>query len=56
MKVFADTAYFIALLNGDDAAHQKALHYSRQSFRAIVVTEFVLLELADAFSRPPGQK
>ena len=55
MKVFADTAYFIALLNGDDAAHQKALHYSRQFFREIIVTEFVLLELADAFSRPPDR-
>lgn len=52
MKVFADTAYFIALLNGDDAAHQVALDYSRRAFREIVVTEFVLLELADAFSRP----
>ncbi len=53
MKVFADTAYFIALLNGDDTAHARALAYSRHAFREIVVTEFVLLELADAFCRPP---
>jgi len=55
MRVFADTAYFIALLNGDDAAHERALRFSRQHFREIVVTEFVLLELADAFSRPPDR-
>ncbi|MFO1483174.1 MAG: PIN domain-containing protein [Verrucomicrobiaceae bacterium] len=55
MRVFADTAYFIALLNGEDAAHVPALAYSRQAFREIVVTEFVLLELADAFSRPPDR-
>lgn len=56
MKVFADTAYFIALLNGDDAAHERALGFSRRSFREIVVTEFVLLELADAFCRPSDRQ
>ncbi len=55
MKVFADTAYFIALLNGDDAAHEPALGFSRRAFHEIVLTEFVLLELADAFSRPPDR-
>jgi predicted nucleic acid-binding protein len=55
MRVFTDTAYFIALLNGGDAAHEKALGYSRQVFQEIVLTEFVLLELADAFSRPPDR-
>ncbi len=55
MKVFADTAYFIALLNAKDSAHDLALHYARQSFQQISVTEFILLELADAFSRPPDR-
>jgi predicted nucleic acid-binding protein len=55
MKVFADTACFIALLNGKDAAHEMALHYSRQIYRQVAVTEFVLLELADAFSCPPDR-
>ena len=52
MKVFADTAYFIALLNSKDAAHSLALEYARKKFQQIVVTEFVLLELADAFCQP----
>ena len=55
MRVFADTAYFIALLNGKDTAHGLALSYARRRFREIVVTEFILLELADAFSRPPDR-
>jgi hypothetical protein len=55
VRVFADTAYFIALLNAKDAAHGLALGYARQNFREIVVTEFILLELADAFSRPPDR-
>ena len=37
------------------AAHVQALSYSRRFFREIVVTEFVLLELGDAFSRPPDR-
>ena len=45
MRVFADTAYFIALLNGKDTAHRLALDYARQRFREIVVTDFILLEL-----------
>ena len=55
MRVFADTAYFIALLNGKDTAHELALNYARQRFREIVVTDFVMLELADGFSRPPDR-
>ena len=55
MRVFADTAYFIALLNGKDTAHELALSYARRRFREIAVTEFILLELADAFSRPPDR-
>ena len=45
MTVFADTAYFIALLNARDAAHAAALGFSRRAFRQIVLTDFILLEL-----------
>ena len=55
MRVFADTASFIGLLNRRDAAHEKSLSFSRQRFREVVLTEFILLELADAFSRPPDR-
>ena len=50
--VFADTFYFLALLNERDAAHQRAVAASRSAGLALVTTEFVLIELADALCKP----
>jgi len=50
--VFADTFYFLALLNERDAAHQPAVAVSRSAGMTLVTTEFVLLELADALCQP----
>jgi uncharacterized protein len=50
--VFADTFYFLALLNERDAAHQRAVAVSRSAGLALVTTEFVLIELADALCKP----
>ena len=52
-SVFADTFYFLALLNERDAAHKRAVTASRTSGLALVTTELVLLELADALCKPP---
>ena len=49
IPVFADTAYFIGLLNPSDVAHNLAVEYSNLVDR-IVTTEWVLLELADGLS------
>jgi predicted nucleic acid-binding protein len=51
-SVFADTFYFLALLNRRDPAHQQAVALSRQAGLTIVTTEFVLLEVADALCKP----
>lgn len=51
-SVFADTFYFLALLNERDAAHKQAVAVSRTAGLTLVTTEFVLMELADALSRP----
>lgn len=56
MIVFADTAYFIALLNGKDAAHGPALAYSKKRFSQIILTECVLLELGDGFCEPVDRR
>ena len=53
--VFADTFYFLALLNERDAAHDRAVSASRSPGLRLVTTEFVLLELADALCKP-GQR
>ena len=49
--VFADAWYYIALLSQDDAGHDVATQWSRQVARTVVLTDFVLLEVGDAFSR-----
>jgi predicted nucleic acid-binding protein len=43
---FADTFFFLALLNAKDPTHQRALALNRIN-RPIVTTWFILLELAD---------
>ncbi len=53
--VFADTFYFLALLNERDPAHDRAVAASRAPGLRLITTEFVLLELADALCRP-GQR
>ncbi len=54
--VFADTFYFLALLNRRDPAHARAIAASQAADQRIVTTEFVLLELADALSKPPQRE
>jgi predicted nucleic acid-binding protein len=48
-KVFADTFYFLALLNKHDEAHDKALTYA-SLIGKMVTTEWVLTELADGLA------
>ena len=49
---FADTFYFLALLNADDDAHDRALELSRHTAGSYVTTAWVLTELADAMAKP----
>lgn len=48
-RLFADSFYFIALLNESDAAHERAAQFSRVN-SAELATRWVLAEVADAFS------
>ena|SRR2546428_12615939 len=55
-RVFVDTAAWIALINEDDDLHTRAhevLKQLRQRKARLLTTEFVLLEVADAFCSPP---
>ena len=49
--VFADTSYYVALLNPDDANHRAAVRWSRTLRCRVIVTEYVLLELGSALSQ-----
>lgn len=48
-KVFADTFYFLAVLNKNDEAHANAVQYSARIER-LITTEWVLTELADGLA------
>lgn len=55
-KVFVDSSAWIALLNKRDALHpaaRQARYRLNQQGARLLTTEFVLLEVANALSRPP---
>src|SRR4051812_16571706 len=56
MSRFADTFFYLAILNPNDAAHAEAQRLSRSVRGRIVTTAFVLTELADGMSRPPARQ
>lgn len=45
-RCFADTSFFLALLNGDDANHERARQLNRIE-RPVATSSWILLELAD---------
>jgi len=53
--VFADTVYFLALLNRSDQLHRQALSLSLNPPGPLLTSEFILLELGDALSRPENR-
>ena len=55
MTRFADTFYFLALLNVNDSAHSAALAHSSGPGR-IVTTEWVLMEVGDAMAWRPKRQ
>ena len=52
---FADTAYFIALLNPRDALHAEAVTLFEDDHEQLVTTEWVLCEVAASFSQPANR-
>jgi predicted nucleic acid-binding protein len=51
MRIFADTSYWMGLVNPRDQIHQKAVSVSRQlSSKSLVTTDMVLAEVLNSFS------
>ena len=50
-RCFADTHYFLAIINPDDVAHDRAVEYSKKTDLALVSTGWVFTELANSMSR-----
>jgi hypothetical protein len=53
--VFADTVFFLALLNSADQWHPAARSFSVQPPGPLLTTEFVLTEVGDALSQPENR-
>ncbi len=51
--VFADTFYFLSLMNRTDRTHARCIQFSQEHRETIVTTAWVLVEVADAWSAPP---
>ncbi len=52
---FADTFYFLAMLNPHDSAHNHVVAVSRKLHPPIVTTAWVLTEVADALAQPSNR-
>jgi uncharacterized protein len=50
-RLFVDWFYFFAILNPSDAAHSRAVEFSRQNTAALITTTAVLTEVADGLAR-----
>lgn len=50
---FADTSYFVALLNPQDSVHHRAARLTTEFVHTVVTSEWVIAELAAYMSRPP---
>ena len=51
-EVFADTFYFLAMINSADRYHAEAIRLTEALRAPYVTTTAVLIELADGLSRP----
>jgi predicted nucleic acid-binding protein len=49
---FADTFYYLALLNPGDAAHERAMALTAQGKGTLLTTRWVLTEVGDAMAAP----
>jgi uncharacterized protein len=50
--ILLDTGYFIALFRPEDELHERASRWSLQIDEPMLVTEYVLWECVNTFSRP----
>ncbi len=50
-RIFADTSFYIAATSPKDEAHALATEWMQRHSDAVVTTDFVVIELANFFSR-----
>ena len=52
---FGDTSYYLALLIPQDVRHEAARALAVELHRPVVTSEFILLEVGNYLSAPPGR-
>lgn len=55
-KIFVDSFYLLALFNGRDAAHERAVAASKQLQDDLISTDWVFVETADALCDPVNRR
>lgn len=53
---FVDSYFYLALINPRDGAHGRAVSLAKELRGQFVTTQWVLTEVADALSQPPGRE
>jgi predicted nucleic acid-binding protein len=54
-RCFADTSYYIALVNPDDDTYEVAVEYTSTFNGEIVTTAWIVNELANHLAKPPNR-
>jgi predicted nucleic acid-binding protein len=54
--VFADSFYFFALINRNEPQHAKAMDFASTYRGEIILTDWILVELADGLCRGAGRR
>jgi predicted nucleic acid-binding protein len=53
--VFADTFYYLSLLNPDDRTHELSVQYSQTASLRTITTAWILTEVGDALALPANR-
>jgi uncharacterized protein len=55
-RVFADTAYFVALVRKRDQLHRQAIYFQEHPPGSLLTTEWVLTEAGNRLAEPPTRE
>jgi predicted nucleic acid-binding protein len=53
--IFADTFFFLAVINADDQRHRAAMDFSNSNKSPLLTTTWVLTEVLDGLARTPNR-
>lgn len=53
--IFADTSFYVALMNVHDVHHAQALEFLRAPTGKVITTDYVVVEVGNFMRRPPDR-